>query len=62
MHTLASASARAENMILAVSNSTAKTCIRENCFPNNHPTNNVVTLPPERRMICTGTEMLKTKT
>ena len=37
---------------------TAKTCILENLLPQRYPAAIVVMLPPDRRMICIGTEML----
>lgn len=37
---------------------TATTCIRENLFPQRYPAARVVILPPDRRMMCMGTEIL----
>lgn len=37
---------------------TATTCILEKRFPHIYPAIRVVILPPDRRMICIGTEML----
>jgi hypothetical protein len=37
---------------------TASTCMRENLFPHRKPAARVVMLPPDRRMMWMGTEML----
>ena len=51
------ASAMAATMIPSVSMVTLNTCILVYLFPQIKPTSIVVTLPPLRRMMCTGTEM-----
>ena len=56
--TLDWASDIAAMMIPTVSMATLKIWIRVYRFPHMKPTSIVVTLPPLRRMICTGTEML----
>jgi len=59
--TLLPASANAETNTPSVSITTLPTCNAEYLFPCNAPAAMVVTLPNERRMICTGTEMLNAK-
>ena len=44
-----------------VSMAMLKNCVLVYRFPQIQPTSIVVTLPPLRRMICTGTEMLYPK-
>lgn len=48
-------------MIPTVSMATLKTCTGVYRFPQMYPTNMVVTLPPLRRIMWTGTEMLYPK-
>lgn len=51
------ASAIAAIIIPSVSIPTLNTCILVYLFPQMKPTSMVVTLPPLRRMMCTGTEI-----
>lgn len=44
-------------MTPTVSSSTATTWMREYFLPYKLPASIVVMLPPDRRMMCTGTEM-----
>lgn len=44
-------------MTPTVSKSTAMIWIREYLLPHKLPANMVVMLPPDRRMMCTGTEI-----
>jgi len=57
-HTFDWTSDHAAIMTPTVRSNTEMICMRENRFPNIYPIAMVVMLPPERSIICIGTEIL----